>query len=43
MLTLDNVFDLVLSAILDAFQTAIELIEMAGLAVPQFEVKIVTM
>ena len=42
-LTLDGVFDLGLSAILDAFQTAKELIEMTGLAVPRFEVKIVGM
>jgi transcriptional regulator GlxA family with amidase domain len=41
VLTLDGVFDLGLSAILDGFQTANELIEMTGLAVPQFEVKIV--
>jgi transcriptional regulator GlxA family with amidase domain len=43
VLALDGVFDLGLSAILDAFQTANELIEMTGLAVPQFEVKIVGM
>ena len=43
VLALDGVFDLGLSAILDAFQTASELIEMTGLAVPQFEVKIVGM
>ena len=43
VLALDAVFDLGLSAILDAFQTANELIEMTGLAVPQFEVKIVGM
>ena len=43
VLALDGVFDLGLSAILDAFQTANELIEMNGLAVPQFEVKIVGM
>jgi len=42
-LALDDVFDLGLSAVLDAFQTANELIEMAGLAVPRFEVKIVGM
>jgi hypothetical protein len=41
VLALDGVFDLGLSAILDAFQTANELIEMTGLAVPHFEVKIV--
>ena len=43
VLTLDGAFDLGLSAILDAFQTANELIEMTGLAVPRFEVKIVGM
>jgi transcriptional regulator GlxA family with amidase domain len=43
VLALDGVFDLGLSAILDAFQTANELIEMTGLAVPKFEVKIVGM
>jgi transcriptional regulator GlxA family with amidase domain len=43
VLALDGVFDLGLSAILDAFQTANELIEMRGLDVPQFEVKIVGM
>src|ERR1039458_10833555 len=43
VLALDGVFDLGLAAILDAFQTANELIEMTGLAVPQFEVKIVGM
>jgi transcriptional regulator GlxA family with amidase domain len=43
VLALDGVFDLGLSAILDAFQTANELIEMRGLAVPRFEVRIVGM
>lgn len=43
VLALDGVFDLGLSAILDAFQTANELIEMTGLAVPQFEVRVVGM
>jgi transcriptional regulator GlxA family with amidase domain len=43
VLVLDGVFDLGLSAILDAFQTANELIEMTGFSVPQFEVKIVGM
>jgi transcriptional regulator GlxA family with amidase domain len=43
VLALDDVFDLGLSAVLDAFQTANELIEMAALAVPRFEVKIVGM
>ena len=41
MLVLDSVFDLGLSAVLDAFQTANELIEMSGLTVPRFEVKVV--
>ena len=43
VLALDDVFDLGLSAVLDAFQTANELIEMSGLAVPRFEVRIVGM
>jgi transcriptional regulator GlxA family with amidase domain len=43
VLALDGVFDLGLSAVLDAFQTANELIEMAGLAVPRFEVRTVGM
>ena len=38
---LDNVFDLGLSAVLDAFQTANELIAMAELDVPPFEVRLV--
>jgi transcriptional regulator GlxA family with amidase domain len=41
VLVLDGVFDLGLSAVLDAFQTANELIEAAGLAVPRFDLKIV--
>lgn len=41
VLALDEVFDLGLSAVLDAFQTANELIEISKLAVPPFEVKIV--
>ncbi len=41
VLVLDNVFDLGLSAVLDAFQTANELIEMSGLAVSRFDVKVV--
>lgn len=41
VLALDGVFDLGLSAVLDAFQTANELIAMAELAVPRFEVRIV--
>jgi transcriptional regulator GlxA family with amidase domain len=40
VLVLDDVFDLGLSAVLDAFQTANELIGMTGLAIPRFEVKI---
>jgi transcriptional regulator GlxA family with amidase domain len=43
VLALDGVFDLGLSAVLDAFQTANELIEMTGLAVPRFEVRTVGM
>lgn len=38
VLALDDVFDLGLSAVLDAFQTANELNAMARLAVPRFEV-----
>jgi len=41
VLVLDHVFDLGLSAVLDAFQTANELIGVAGLAVPRFEVRTV--
>jgi transcriptional regulator GlxA family with amidase domain len=41
VLALDGVFDLGLSAVLDAFQTANELIEMGDLAVPRFAVRIV--
>jgi transcriptional regulator GlxA family with amidase domain len=41
VLALDGVFDLGLSAVLDAFQTANELTEMSGLSGPRFEVKIV--
>jgi len=41
VLALDGVFDLGLAAVLDAFQTANELIQVADLAVPRFEVKIV--
>jgi transcriptional regulator GlxA family with amidase domain len=41
VLALDGVFDLGLSAVLDAFQTANELIDVAGLAVPRFETRIV--
>ena len=37
VLVLDDVFDMGLSAVLDAFQTANELIGMAGLAIPRFE------
>lgn len=43
VLALDGVFDLGLSAILDALQTANELIEMSGFTVPQFEVRVVGM
>jgi transcriptional regulator GlxA family with amidase domain len=41
VLVLDGVFDLGLSAVLDAFQTANELIEMSGMAVPRFDVRMV--
>jgi transcriptional regulator GlxA family with amidase domain len=41
VLALDGVFDLGLSAVLDAFQTANELIEMSALEVPRFETRIV--
>jgi len=41
VLALDGVFDLGLSAVLDALQTANELIEMSGIAVPRFDVMIV--
>ena len=40
ILVLEDVFDLGLSAVLDAFQTANELAGMSGLPVPRFEVKI---
>jgi transcriptional regulator GlxA family with amidase domain len=41
VLALDCVFDLGLSAVLDAFQTANELIEISGLVVSPFEVRVV--
>jgi transcriptional regulator GlxA family with amidase domain len=41
ILALDGVFDLGLSAVLDAFQTANELIQMGGLAVAPFELRVV--
>jgi transcriptional regulator GlxA family with amidase domain len=41
VLALDGVFDLGLSAVLDVFQTANELIEISGLAVPRFELRTV--
>jgi transcriptional regulator GlxA family with amidase domain len=41
VLALDGVFDLGLSALLDGFQTANELIDMVGMSVPRFEVKVV--
>jgi transcriptional regulator GlxA family with amidase domain len=43
VLTLDRVFDLGLTAVLDAFQTANELIEMTELSVPRFDVRMVGM
>ena len=41
VLALDDVFDLGLSAVLDVFQTANELIELSDSAVPRFDVRIV--
>ena len=41
ILVLDDVFDLGLSAVLDVFQTANELIEMTGLGVTRFDSRIV--
>ena len=41
VLALDGVFDLGLSAVLDAFQTANELIDMSDMAVPRFDVRMV--
>jgi transcriptional regulator GlxA family with amidase domain len=41
VLVLDNVFDLGLSAVLDVFQTANELIEMSGMAVEKFDPRVV--
>jgi transcriptional regulator GlxA family with amidase domain len=41
VLVLDGVFDLGLSSVLDVFQTANELNEMTGLAVPRFDVRTV--
>src|ERR1700687_2272360 len=41
VLPLDGEFDLGLSAILDGLQTANELIELSGLAVSRFDVRIV--
>ena len=41
VLTLDRVFDLGLSAVLDAFQTANELADMSGFSGDRFDVKIV--
>ena len=41
VLVLDGVFDLGLSAVLDSFGTANELIEMSGLSVPRFELRVV--
>jgi transcriptional regulator GlxA family with amidase domain len=40
VLALEGVFDLGLAAVLDAFQTANELIELSALTVPRFEVRI---
>src|SRR5215831_317061 len=38
VLVLDDVFDLGLSAVLDAFQTANEIIQMSKLEIPRFQV-----
>ncbi len=43
VLALDGVFDLGLSAVLDVFQTANELIEMSGIAAPRFQLRTVGM
>src|SRR5579862_1080006 len=43
VLALDGVFDLGLSAVLDVFQTANELIGMAGLDVARFDVRTVAL
>lgn len=41
VLVLDDTFDLGLAAVLDAFQTANELIQLSAIAVPHFDVKMV--
>ena len=41
VLALDDVFDLGHSAVIDAFQTANELIHLSEMSVPQFQVRIV--
>lgn len=41
VLVLDGVFDLGLSAVLDVLQTANELIQISGMAVPQFQVRMI--
>src|SRR5215207_7491949 len=41
VLALDDVFDLGLSAVLDAFQTANEVAEMSGMVVPRFETRLI--
>jgi transcriptional regulator GlxA family with amidase domain len=43
VLALDDVFDLGLSAVVDAFQTANELIELSGIDAPRFQVRMVGM
>jgi len=43
VLALDGVFDLGLSAVVDALQTANELIELSGIAAPRFHVRVVGM
>src|SRR5262244_3063382 len=42
VLALDDVFDLGLSAVLDAFQTANEIAEMSGFSGERFDVRIVS-
>lgn len=41
VLALDHTFDLGLAAVLDAFRTANELIQLSGMAVPHFDVRLV--
>src|SRR5262252_8524099 len=43
VVVLEHAFDLGLSAVLDVFQTTNELIEVSGIVVPRFEVRVVGM